>query len=92
MTQAIEGIYRNGIIELSAVPDDIQESRVLVTFLPPKPKSPKMITLGMFKGDRQSTEEDFAIAEFHDDALIANSSSGLGFWDNEIDDAEWNNA
>jgi hypothetical protein len=67
MTQAVKGIYRNGVIELAAVPEGIQESRVLVTFLPPKPKSPKMITLGMFKDDRQSTEEDFAIAEFHGD-------------------------
>jgi hypothetical protein len=68
MAHAVEGTYRNGVIELTAVPEGIQESRVLVTFLPPKPKSPKMITLGMFKGDRQSTEEDFAIAEFHGDA------------------------
>jgi hypothetical protein len=68
MTHAVEGIYRNGVIELLEVPEDIQESRVLVTFLPPKPKPSKMITLGMFKGDRYSTEEDFTIAEFHGDA------------------------
>jgi hypothetical protein len=65
MTQAVEGIYRNGVIELLEVPPDIQESRVLVTFLPSEPQSSTMITLGMFKGDRQSTVADFASAEFH---------------------------
>jgi hypothetical protein len=68
MTQAIEGIYRNGVIELLEVPQDIQESRVIITFLSPTSQPTKMITLGMFKGDRQSTEADFAIAEFHGDA------------------------
>ncbi len=68
MTQAVEGIYRNGVVELLEVPEDIQESRVLITFLPATPKPSKMITLGMFRGDRQSTEADFAIAEFHGDA------------------------
>jgi hypothetical protein len=57
MTQAIEGIYRNGVIELLEVPQDIHESRVLITFLPPTSQP-----------NRQSTEADFAIAEFHGDA------------------------
>jgi hypothetical protein len=68
MRQAIEGIYRNGVVELLEVPEDIQESRVLITFLPSPPQPAKMITLGMFKGDRPSTEADFKIAEFHGDA------------------------
>jgi hypothetical protein len=68
MTQAIAGIYRNGVVELLEVPEDIQESRVLITFLPSTPKHSKMITLGMFRGDRLSTEADFAIAEFQGDA------------------------
>jgi hypothetical protein len=63
MTQAIEGIYRNGVVELLEVPEDIQESRVLIMFLPSTPKRSKMITLGMFRGDRPSTEADFTIAE-----------------------------
>lgn len=68
MTQAVEGIYRNGVVELLEVPEDIEESRVLITFLPSKTQPAKMITLGMFRGDQQSTEADFAIAEFHGDA------------------------
>jgi hypothetical protein len=68
MTQAVEGIYRNGMIELLEMPQNIQESRVLITFLPLAPDVPAMMTLGMFKGDHPSTEADFASAEFHGDA------------------------
>ena len=33
MLQAVEGIYRNGTIELLEIPENIVESRVLITFL-----------------------------------------------------------
>jgi hypothetical protein len=69
MLQAVEGIYRNGAIELLEIPTNIQESRVLVTFLPPpRPSQPRMITLGMFAGAQQSTETDFTIAQFQGDS------------------------
>ena len=32
MLQAFEGIYRNGVIELLKFPENIYESRVLITF------------------------------------------------------------
>jgi hypothetical protein len=36
MLRTIEGVYRNGHIELAEVPNDLDaEARVLVTFLPP---------------------------------------------------------
>jgi hypothetical protein len=38
------------------------------------------------ESDVQSTHVD------HLNDLLAASGSSLGFWDNEIDDAEWNNA
>jgi predicted RNase H-like HicB family nuclease len=41
--------------------------------------------------NRLFTKADSTIAELRCDDLIAASSSSLGFWDNEIDDAEWNN-
>ncbi|MGA9772539.1 MAG: hypothetical protein WBV94_26130 [Blastocatellia bacterium] len=34
MLKSVEGIYRDGKIELSELPDDIGEARVIVTFLP----------------------------------------------------------
>ena len=34
MIQTVEGIFRNGKVELLAEPVDVQESRVIVTFLP----------------------------------------------------------
>jgi hypothetical protein len=36
MLQAIEGIYRNGIIQLAETPQGVSESRVIVTFLEPQ--------------------------------------------------------
>lgn len=38
MLQSIEGVYKNGSIELSEIPKNIDESRVIVTFLEAKPK------------------------------------------------------
>ena len=34
MIQTVEGIFRKGKVELLEVPEDIHESRVIVTFLP----------------------------------------------------------
>lgn len=34
MLKSIEGVYRDGKIELLEAPDDVIESRVIVTFLP----------------------------------------------------------
>ena len=35
MLKSVEGIYQNGRIELAELPDDTEETRVIVTFLPP---------------------------------------------------------
>jgi hypothetical protein len=69
MLQAFEGIYINGIIELLEFPENIYESRVLITFLAGSsiPISPELIQFGMFAGTEQSTESDFEIAQFHGD-------------------------
>ena len=69
MLQSIEGVYKNGNIQLSELPSDLSESRVIVTFLEPKkPQLQKQIMrLGMFSGNKQSTEKDFQITEFHGD-------------------------
>ncbi|MDF5722884.1 MAG: hypothetical protein PUP91_20895 [Rhizonema sp. PD37] len=69
MLQSIEGVYKNGKIELSELPSDVSESRVIVTFLEQKKNKQKrqIIQFGMFSGNKQSTEEDFKIAEFRED-------------------------
>ncbi|MCJ8282168.1 MAG: hypothetical protein MJK14_20620 [Rivularia sp. ALOHA_DT_140] len=69
MLKSVEGIYKDGKIELSELPSDVKQSRVIVTFLESEPaeKKSKMITFGMFAGSNQSTEEDFKIAEFSGD-------------------------
>jgi hypothetical protein len=33
MLKTVEGVYRDGKVELSEIPPDIKESRVIVTFL-----------------------------------------------------------
>jgi hypothetical protein len=66
MLQTVEGIYKNGIIQLSEIPDKITESKVLITFIDSKKQKlrPNIIQFGMFSGINQSTEEDFKYAEF----------------------------
>lgn len=34
MLKSIEGVYRDGKVELLELPDDVGEARVIVTFLP----------------------------------------------------------
>lgn len=66
MLQSIEGVYKNGIVELAEKPMSVEESNVIVTFLETKsaPKPDQIMCFGMFGGSNQSTEEDFQIAEF----------------------------
>ncbi|MBV6627972.1 MAG: hypothetical protein KI793_34490 [Rivularia sp. (in: Bacteria)] len=69
MLKSVEGIYKDGKIELSELPSDVTQSRVIVTFLASKPvhSNSQMISFGMFNGSNQSTEEDFKVAEFFED-------------------------
>ena len=74
MLQTIQGIYRNGKIELAEIPQDITESQVFVTFFKPESvsRASQFMSFGMFSGSQQSTEADFRDAEFNgdiDDAL-----------------------
>ena len=74
MLQTIQGIYRNGKIELAEIPQDITESQVFVTFFKPESvsRTSQFMSFGMFSGSQQSTEADFRDAEFNgdvDDAL-----------------------
>lgn len=70
MLQSIEGVYKDGKVELTELPFDISESLVIVTFLEPKKtQQPKQIMqFGMFSGNQQSTEADFQVVEFHGDS------------------------
>lgn len=80
MLTTVEGVYKDGKIELTEAPMDTKESRVLVTFLrngkdqngakPPETESVKqgqMIRRGMFPQLLALTDEDFKAAEFHGD-------------------------
>jgi hypothetical protein len=74
MLQTIQGIYRNGKVELAEIPQDITESQVFVTFFKPQLVSltSQFMSFGMFSGSQQSTDADFRDAEFNgdiDDAL-----------------------
>ena len=66
MLQSIQGVYKNGLIELTEKPDNIDESLVIVTFLEVKNDraTKSIIRYGMFADLKQSTEEDFKVAEF----------------------------
>jgi hypothetical protein len=76
MHRQIKGVFRDGKVELTeAPPAGIKQAEVVITFPDEKeasaqvpPSEPRYIYFGMFKGLRQSTEEDFKIAEWHGDA------------------------
>lgn len=62
-------MYKNGNRQLSELPSDVSESRVIITFLESE-KSPiqkQIMRFGMFSGNKQSTENDFKITDFHGD-------------------------
>jgi hypothetical protein len=69
MLQSIAGTYENGTVQLTEIPPNIRSSKVIVTFLDSIEVNPisRFITLGMFSGTKQSTDEDFKIAEFQGD-------------------------
>ena len=61
MLQTIQGMYRNGKVELAEIPQDITESQVFVTFFKPESvsRASQFMSFGMFSGSQQSTEADF---------------------------------
>ena len=69
MLQSIAGIYENGTVQLTEIPLNIRSSKVIVIFLDSIDANPmnRFITLGMFSGTNQSTNEDFKIAEVQGD-------------------------
>ncbi|HVA49584.1 MAG TPA: hypothetical protein VNH11_24670 [Pirellulales bacterium] len=66
MTAIVEGVYKQGKVELLQAPAGLPEGRVRVILIAeadrPKPP-PRMMTFGMFPGDT-STLEDFTEAEW----------------------------
>ncbi len=82
MLKTVEGIFKQGRVELLETPELNGEARVLVTFLEQNGTvSPPRIGLvrGKYAGPNMSTEEDFKIAEwrgedFDDDAPAGASS------------------
>lgn len=66
MLTAVQGVYRNGRVELDEQPAVKEGRRAIITFLPDENVGTgRRITFGMFakKGQRLSTEEDFAEAK-----------------------------
>lgn len=71
MLTTVEGIYKEGQIELLEAPQDVHEARILVTFLDSDlaaPQQHRQIQFGQFAGSRETTEDDFQLAEWHGDA------------------------
>ena len=46
MLQSIQGVYKHGLIKLAEIPEDIEESQVIVTFLEAKPEQQKGQIIG----------------------------------------------
>lgn len=67
MSAIVDGLYKQGKIELLQLPSGVPEGLVRVLVMPepqgPKPP-PRMMAFGMYPGDH-STLDDFEIAEWH---------------------------
>jgi len=76
MITTVEGVYKKGKIDLLEMPLGVDESQVLVTFLPKpifKPLQRRMI-YGQFAGKKMSTEDDFRIAEWRGETEESNGN------------------
>ena len=58
MLTSVEGVYRNGKIELAEVPDTIiEEAQVIVTFMPPAKASKSNMTLADYGISKEQAAE-----------------------------------
>ena len=65
MLLTVEGIYKDGKVELAEMPAGVKQAKVLVTFLQSETNTlPRLMVYGQFAGERMSSEEDFLIAEW----------------------------
>jgi hypothetical protein len=67
MAAMVMGIYKEGKIELLETPTGLPEGRVRILLIPeeqPKP-APRYLVRGKYKGDKDTTLEDFKDAEWH---------------------------
>jgi hypothetical protein len=66
MLLTVEGIYKDGKVEVAETPAGVKQAKVLVTFLTPETTAPPRYRMvyGQFAGERMSSEEDFLIAEW----------------------------
>lgn len=72
MSQTIEGVYRNGKIELAKIPKDLREGPVRITLVETLPRGtePKFLQYGKYQTGRLSTEMDFRDAEWRGKDLL----------------------
>jgi hypothetical protein len=66
MATTVAGIYKQGRIELLGTPTGIREGPVLVTVqeMTERKLEPQLLPYGKYSEGRESTEEDFEIAEW----------------------------
>jgi hypothetical protein len=74
MTAIVEGLYKDGKIDLLAPPAGFQEGHVRVILIAAgAPGSPlRYLTFGKYKSGRMSTPEDFKDAQCHGEAGFGN--------------------
>lgn len=69
MTAIVHGIYSKGIIELLETPRGIRDGKVRLILLDDEaPVTPMQLPFGKYQSATLSTEEDFVVAEWHDES------------------------
>ncbi len=66
MTAIVAGIYKQGKLELLETPTGLRDGRVRVVLIEEEPNpAPRYLQFGKYKGDKDTTLEDFKEAEWH---------------------------
>ena len=70
MTAIVEGVYKQGHIELVQAPHNLPDGPIrIILIAQPQPKRPSCpLTFGKYRTGRLSTLEDFKDAEWHGEA------------------------
>ena len=82
MLQSIAGTYKNGVIQLANAPANIQESKVIVTFLDSTDLDPDAVKFALSEQDDENNESPAqSFREGLADVVAGNTVPASTLWD-----------
>jgi hypothetical protein len=81
MLQSIAGTYKNGVVQLTEAPANIQESKVIVTFLDFTDLEPAISKSALSQDDNEDDELPQSFREGWADVVSGNTIPASKLWD-----------